>query len=119
MIVVTGAAGFIGSNMVSKLNDENFKDIVLVDDFSSESKIRNFEGKIYSNKIDRKNLISWIDDNHRLIQFIIHIGARTDTTEFNWEVLEELNLEYTKNIWKNALNMVCLSFTPHRQQPTG
>ena len=38
MIVVTGAAGFIGSCLVSKLNQENFKDIVLVDDFSRTDK---------------------------------------------------------------------------------
>lgn len=103
MIVVTGAAGFIGSNMVAKLNAENFKDIVLVDDFSNEAKNKNFEGKTYSHKVDRKDFISWIEQNHRLIQFIVHIGARTDTTEFNWEVLEKLNLEYTKSIWRRCV----------------
>lgn len=103
MIVVTGAAGFIGSNMVSRLNAENFKDIVIVDDFSNPDKNRNFEGKTFSRQIDRRDLLSWIDDNHRLIQFIVHIGARTDTTEFKWEVLEELNLEYTKNIWNKCV----------------
>ncbi len=103
MIVVTGAAGFIGSNMVSKLNNENFKDIVIVDDFSNPLKNKNFEGKIYSKKVDRKDLLTWIDEHHRLIQFVVHIGARTDTTEFNWDVLEELNLEYTKNIWKKCV----------------
>jgi ADP-L-glycero-D-manno-heptose 6-epimerase len=103
MIVVTGAAGFIGSNMVSKLNNENFKDVVIVDDFSNPLKNKNFEGKIFSHKVDRKDLLAWIDEHHRLIQFIVHIGARTDTTEFNWAVLEELNLEYTKNIWKKCV----------------
>lgn len=103
MIVVTGAAGFIGSNMVSKLNNENFKDIVIVDDFSNPLKNKNFEGKTFSKKVDRKDLLTWIDEHHRLIQFIVHIGARTDTTEFNWNVLEELNLEYTKNIWRKCV----------------
>lgn len=103
MILVTGAAGFIGSNMVSKLNNENFKDIVIVDDFSNPLKNKNFEGKIFSKKVDRKDLLTWIDEHHRLIQFVVHIGARTDTTEFNWDVLEELNLEYTKNIWKKCV----------------
>jgi ADP-L-glycero-D-manno-heptose 6-epimerase len=103
MIVVTGAAGFIGSNMVSKLNKENFKDIVIVDDFSNPLKNKNFEGKTFSHQVDRKNLISFIDEHHRLIQFIVHIGARTDTAEFNWAVLEELNLEYTRNIWEKCV----------------
>ena len=48
MIVVTGAAGFIGSCMVSKLNQQNFKDIILVDDFSRDDKNKNLEGKTYS-----------------------------------------------------------------------
>lgn len=103
MIIVTGAAGFIGSNMVSKLNAENFKDIVIVDDFSNPSKNRNFEGKIYSHKVDRGELVSWIDQHHHFIQFIVHIGARTDTAEFNWEILEELNLEYSKKIWEKCV----------------
>lgn len=103
MIVVTGAAGFIGSNMVAKLNAENFKDIVIVDDFSNPFKNKNFEGKIYSHMVHRKDLISWIDQNHHLIQFVVHIGARTDTTEFKWEVLEELNLDYTKKIWEKCV----------------
>lgn len=104
MIVVTGAAGFIGSNMISKLNAENFKDIVIVDDFSDPIKNKNFADKTYSQTVDRKNLLEWIDSNHRLIQFVIHIGARTDTTEFNWEIFEELNLEYTKGIWRKCVS---------------
>lgn len=103
MIVVTGAAGFIGSNMVAKLNSENFKDIVIVDDFSNASKNRNFESKIYSQKVDRNEFLTWIDLNHHFIQFIIHIGARTDTAEFKWEVLEKLNLEYTKDVWQKCV----------------
>lgn len=103
MIIVTGAAGFIGSYMVAKLNGENFKDIVIVDDFSNPNKNKNTEGKIFSHKVDRRELFKFIDENHRLIQFIVHIGARTDTTEFNWEVLETLNLEYTKEVWKKCV----------------
>ena len=45
MIVVTGAAGFVGSCLVKKLNEENFNDLILVDDFSNEHKNRNLEGK--------------------------------------------------------------------------
>jgi ADP-L-glycero-D-manno-heptose 6-epimerase len=100
MIIVTGAAGFIGSVLVGKLNAENFNDIVLVDDFSNPIKNKNFEGKKYSQKVDRKELFGWIKENHRFIQFIFHIGARTDTTEFNWQVLDELNLSYTQSLWR-------------------
>ena len=92
MIVVTGAAGFIGSCLMSKLNQEGFKDIVLVDDFSNKEKNKNFEGKTYTHKIDREEFIDWIEENQRLIQFIFHIGARTDTTEFDTAIFDKLNL---------------------------
>ena len=52
MIIITGAAGFIGSGLVQKLNDEGFYDLVLVDDFSSEIKNKNFEGKRYSKQVE-------------------------------------------------------------------
>src|SRR6187399_15979 len=98
MIIITGAAGFIGSCLIKKLNDERFFDIVLVDDFSDAEKNKNLvqrtphgEEKIFSKKVDRKEFISWLKENHRLVQFIFHIGARTDTTEFNKDIFDELN----------------------------
>ena len=99
MIVVTGSAGFIGSCMVSKLNHENYNDVVLVDDFSNEAKNKNFEGKTYSRKVDRNDFIHWIEKNHKFIQIIIHLGARTDTTEFDYNILNELNLEFSKKVF--------------------
>lgn len=102
MIIVTGAAGFIGSNLVRKLNDEGFKDIVLVDDFTSPLKNKNFENKTFSFKIDRSEFIEWIPSNHRFIQFIFHMGARTDTTEFDVSVFKTLNLDYSKMIWNKC-----------------
>ena len=103
MIIVTGAAGFIGSNLVRRLNDEGFKDIVLVDDFTSPLKNKNFENKTFSFKIDRSEFIEWIPSNHRFIQFIFHMGARTDTTEFDVSVFKTLNLDYSKMIWNKCV----------------
>ena len=57
MIIVTGAAGFIASCLVSKLNKEGFADLILVDDFSNLEKLKNLEGKKYSKKILNKNLL--------------------------------------------------------------
>lgn len=99
MIIVTGAAGFIGSCLVGKLNREGFDDIVVVDDFSNIEKNKNLENKKYTTKLDRKKFIEWLDENHKLVQFIFHIGARTDTTEFNVSVFDELNLGYSKKVW--------------------
>ena len=105
MIVVTGAAGFIGSCLVSKLNREGFFDIVIIDDFSSDEKNKNLEGKKFSLKIHRKEFHEWLKTNHTLTQFVFHIGARTDTTEFNKSVFEELNLNYSKEVWN-----LCVEF---------
>lgn len=103
MIVVTGAAGFIGSCLVSKLNSEKFYDIVVVDDFSDEIKNKNLEGKIFSKKIHRVGFLSWLRENQKLTQFIFHIGARTDTTEFDKNIFDTLNLNYTKEIWNSCV----------------
>ena len=105
MIIVTGAAGFIGSCLVSKLNQEGFKDIVIVDDFSNSEKMKNLEGKIYTHKIHRDEFIDWLKENQRLVQFVFHLGARTDTTEFDKAIFDRLNLNYSKDIWN-----ICVEF---------
>jgi len=100
MIVVTDALGFIGSCLISKLNKEGVTNIVAVDDFSKVEKERNLEGKTLKTKVGRKDFISWLEDFNEEVGFIYHIGARTDTTEFDKDIFDELNLEYTKSIWK-------------------
>ena len=100
MIVVTGAAGFIGSCMVRKLNDEGHTDLIVVDDFSREDKNRNLEGKDYQHRIDRKDFPGWLWENYLFVDFIYHLGARTDTTEQDEFLFEELNLGYSKTIWQ-------------------
>jgi ADP-L-glycero-D-manno-heptose 6-epimerase len=99
MIIVTGAAGFIGSCLVGKLNAEGYKDIVLVDDFSNIEKNKNLENMKYTKMVDRFDFIDWLNENNKLVQFVFHIGARTDTTEFDISVFDRLNLGYTKKVW--------------------
>lgn len=100
MIVVTGAAGFIGSCLISRLNQDNFNFVIAVDDFSNERKNLNLEGKKIKEKVDRKQFFNWLDNNHEEVEFIFHLGARTDTTEFNKAIFDELNVEYSQNMWK-------------------
>ena len=99
MIVVTGACGFIGSCMVGKLNDHGFNRIVVVDDFSNEQKNKNLEGKTIYLRIDRDEFVAWLRKNSRMVEFIFHLGAKTDTTFKDWQVLTALNTEYTKRLW--------------------
>lgn len=99
MIVVTGAAGFIGSSLVSRLLEDGYRDIVVVDDFSKHEKDANLEGKKVSAFVERKEFITWLNLNHRFVQIVFHIGARTDTTEFDTTIFNELNLNYTKSVW--------------------
>ena len=103
MIVVTGAAGFIGSNLIEKLNDKGFNDIVAVDKFDNEAKNKNLEGLKIKEKIARDKFFKWLDQNHTETEFIFHIGARTDTTEFDWELLKNLNLDYSKQVWEKCV----------------
>ena len=102
MIIITGAAGFIGSCMVEKLNAIGISDVIMVDDFSVERKRRNWENRQYVDKIDRKEFFKWAQQNRAHIDFIIHLGARTDTTEFDYSVFEELNLDYSQQMWSLA-----------------
>lgn len=105
MIIITGAAGFIGSCLIQKLNNEGYYDLILVDDFSNELKNKNFEGKKFASKVGRDVFPTWLRENQLHVQFIFHIGARTDTTEMDRELLNHLNLDYTKSIWN-----ICTEF---------
>lgn len=100
MIVVTGAAGFIASCLVSRLNKEGITDILLVDDFSKTEKDGNLHNKSFSQKMERSQFIDWFENNAGQVSFVFHIGARTDTTEPNRVLLNELNLFCTQAIWK-------------------
>ncbi len=98
-IVVTGAAGFIGSCLVSFLNTKGYNRLILVDDFSQKEKDPNLDGKKFSKKIERELFFEWLQNEKPKIDFVYHIGARTDTAEFDYSVHEHLNVEYSKKIW--------------------
>jgi ADP-L-glycero-D-manno-heptose 6-epimerase len=99
IIIVTGAAGFIGSCMVAYLNQNGYENLIIVDDFGVETKRKNWETKKFINVIERQSLFEWLKINQPKVSSFIHLGARTDTTEFNYAIHEELNVEYSKSVW--------------------
>jgi ADP-L-glycero-D-manno-heptose 6-epimerase len=109
--MVTGAAGFIGSYMVGYLNRKGYHKIVIVDDFSEDEKRLNYINKIILASVGRDELFSWLDQNTVEVDFVFHLGARTDTTEFDYSIHERLNVEYSKKIWEHCtLNNIPLVY---------
>jgi len=112
-IIITGAAGFIGSCMVQYLNEQGYENLILVDDFGVEEKRKNWEPKTYLHIIERYHLFDWLETHQPKIEIVIHLGARTDTTEFDYAIHEELNVQYSKDVWKyctgNAVPLIYAS----------
>ena len=98
-IIVTGAAGFIGSCMVSYLNRQGFEKLILVDEFDDEEKELNLLHKKYIVRVEREDFFGWVQKEKPAVDFIFHLGARTDTTEFDYSVHQRLNVEYSQKMW--------------------
>jgi ADP-L-glycero-D-manno-heptose 6-epimerase len=99
MIVITGAAGFIGSYLVGKLNQSGYKDLILVDRFDDPSKDMNLFNKKYKKFIDRDRFFKWLINNSGDVDFIFHLGARTDTVGQEPDLYQQLNLIYSQRLW--------------------
>lgn len=100
VIVITGAAGFIGSCLTGCLNHLGYENLILVDDFSDEKKVFNLRSKKYQHKVHREQFSEWLKTHPDTIQYVFHLGARTDTTEPDYEIFRKLNLDYSKMIWE-------------------
>ena len=99
MIVITGSAGFIASFLAEQFNKDSENSLILVDDFSRKDKEVNHKSIKCHKKIDRSEFLSWFKRNFNIVDYVIHLGARTDTTEMDYRIHESLNVKYSKEIW--------------------
>ncbi|MEN8117875.1 MAG: ADP-glyceromanno-heptose 6-epimerase [Bacteroidota bacterium] len=99
MIVVTGAAGFIGSYLTGKLNQAGYTDLVLVDRYNNPWKSLNLAEKKYRKFIDREKLFKWLVKHARDVDFVFHLGAITDTVGEELELYQQMNVMYSQRLW--------------------
>lgn len=103
LIVITGAAGFIGSCTVKHLNDLGFKNLLLVDDIQKTEKWKNLLNKKCVDFISKDVLFAWLEGKQNSIQAFIHLGACSDTMEMDGDYLMENNFRYTIKLAEYAL----------------
>lgn len=107
MIIVTGGAGFIGSNIVKGLNDRGRDDILVVDNLTNMVKFKNIQGlKVmdYMDKMDFSEALKAGKFAHENVDVIFHEGACSDTMEYNGKYMMQNNFEYTKNLMHFAVD---------------
>lgn len=103
MIVVTGAGGFIGSRLIGKLNENRFFQLVAVDHFDKPHKLENLAQYQIAAHVSRDDFFEWLDQNHEEVEFIFHLGARTNTKETDVSLLNTLNTQYSQRIWNGCI----------------
>jgi ADP-L-glycero-D-manno-heptose 6-epimerase len=96
MIVVTGAAGFIGSNLARALNLRGRRDLVLVDDLEQGEKHLNLNGLEFADYLDVREFLADLPHQLRHAELVLHQGACADTTERNGRLMMERNYGYSK-----------------------
>lgn len=100
VIIITGAAGFIGSCLTGYLNRKGYYNIIIVDDFNDESKKHNYEEKKICARVDKDELFDWLSRYKIRIDFVFHMGAYIGYDQKDFSVSEKENEAYSKQIWK-------------------
>lgn len=104
VILITGAAGMIGSGVVRHLNDLGFSQLLLVDDLKQTDKWKNLIGKRFLDLISRHCLFEWLQTHGSEVSSVIHLGACSDTMETNGDYLMENNFHFSIRLADWALS---------------
>ena len=104
MIIVTGGAGFIGSNIVRALNERGRDDIVIVDNLGKSEKYKNLIGLKFFDYIHRDDFLNLIMNDDIIADVIFHDGACSDTMEYDVNYMVKTNYEYSKAIFEYCAN---------------
>ncbi len=101
MIVLTGAAGFIGTNVLITLNVQGIDDILVVDNIATTHKWKNLVGRSFRQYVNKSGLWDWLDQNNiENIEAVIHLGACSDTMERDFDYLAQNNIIYSQKLWQ-------------------
>lgn len=105
MIILTGGAGFIGSCFLWKLNQQGEKEIIVVDHNDSAVKMRNLEGKAYTDYFEKDIFIKKVESGKlpQKVEAVFHVGACSSTTETNADYLQKNNTDYSRVLCEWAL----------------
>ena len=109
MIVVTGGAGFIGSNLIAELNSRGETEILLVDDLSDVSKIRNINDLTVADYLDKDDFIEKLESTAlaKNLSYVFHLGACSDTMVSDGRFVMSINFEYSKRLLQAVESVGC------------
>jgi ADP-L-glycero-D-manno-heptose 6-epimerase len=106
MIIVTGGAGMIGSNIVAALNAAGRTDIIVVDDLTDGHKVANLADLHIADYLDKDDLFAAVDNGSLgRIEVVFHQGACSTTTEWNGKYMMEVNYAYSKRLLHSCLDL--------------
>lgn len=103
-MIVTEAAGFLGSCMISKLNQQNFNYIVANYHIPNNEQAQNLEGKKIQQQISLEKLPEWLGSNNEMIEFIFHLNYKSQNAVYHQNTSETQSFDLLKELWRQCVD---------------